>query len=195
MVKYLLHVFHLQVEYAVWTEGYSADVTYYITDAGSVLNATYACSILKRLSLQEMSSVTTPFTVNTTPRPLQSATNTTPRPLQSTTSETSDDDEEYPSWFIPVVVAGSVGLVLLVVVIILYCRWKKGAPAKKILPQTGSPIEEQVQKPRVIELKKNTFILKLFVSHHSERDPPDLHRILNLTKLNKIVHYATVNNE
>ena len=179
----------------MWTEGYSADVTYYITDAGSVLNATYACSILKRLSLQEMSSVTTPYTVNTTPRP-----------LQSTTSETSDDDEEHPFWFIPVVVAGSVGFVIVVVVIIVYCRWKKGAPTKKILPQTGSPIEEQVQKPRVIELtdlsnvqinlfKRNTFIVKLFVSHHSERDPPDLHRMLNLTKLNKIVHYATVNNE
>lgn len=130
-----------QVRDAKWTKGFSADVTYYIIDAGSVLNATYACSILKRLSLQEMSSTTTPYSVNTAPRPLQSAA-----------SETSGDDEEYPSWFIPVVVAGSVGFVLLVIVIILYCRWKKGAPAKKILPQAGSPVEEQVQKPRVIEV-------------------------------------------
>ena len=126
-----------------WTEGFSADVTYYITDAGAVLNATYACSILKRLSVEEMSSVTRPYTVNSTPRP-----------LLTSTSGTSGDDEEYPSWFIPVVVAGSAGFLLLILVVILYCRWKKGAPAKKILPQTGSPIEEQVQKPRV-----NVFVI------------------------------------
>ncbi|CAB4035892.1 Hypothetical predicted protein, partial [Paramuricea clavata] len=120
-----------------WTQGISADVTYYITDAGSILNATYACSILKRLTLVEMSSITAPYTVNSTPRPR------TP-----TTSGTSANDDDYPSWFIPVVVAGSVGFLLLVLIIILYCRWKKGAPPKKIQPQAGSPIEEEVHKPR-----------------------------------------------
>jgi hypothetical protein len=128
-------VYILQVTGTSWTQGSSADVTYYITDAGSILNATYACSVLKRLTVNEMSSITTPYQVNSTPRP-QTPTN----------SGTSGNDDEYPSWFIPVIVAGSVGFLLLILVIILYCRWKKGTP-KKIQPQTDSPTE--VQKPRV----------------------------------------------
>ena len=126
----------LQVTGTSWTEGFSADVTYYITDGGQILNATYACSVLNRLTLKEMSSTTTPYPVNSAPRPL------TP-----TTAGTSDSDDEYPSWFIPVIIAASVGFVLLVVVIILYCRWKKGAPPKKIQPHTDPPTE--VQNPRV----------------------------------------------
>ncbi len=130
-----------QVTGTKWTQGHSADVTYYITDAGTILNATYAVSILKRLTLNDMSSVTSPYSVNSTPRP------STP-----TNSGTSDNDDEYPSWFIPVVVGGCVGFLLLVIIIILYCRWKKGAPPKKI-----QPTEEQVQKPRVSYFCLNTF--------------------------------------
>lgn len=95
--------------------------------------------MLKRLTLTEMSSVTAPYTVNSTPRP-----------RLPTTADVSEKDEEYPSWFLPLVIAGSVGLLLFLLVIVLYCRWKKGAPSKKIEP--GATIEEEVHKPRVRDL-------------------------------------------
>ena len=101
-----------------------------------------------------MSSSTAPYTVNSTPRPR------TP-----TTSGTSTNDDDYPSWFIPVVVAGSVGFLLLVLIIILYCRWKKGAPPKKIQPQAGSPIEEEVHKPRVSAWLSKEFVHGNFESN------------------------------
>ena len=121
------------------------DVTYYIIDGGSILNATYASSILNRLSIKDMSSITTPYVVTTTPR------STLP-----STSKMSEDDG-YPSWMIPVIAASSVGFVLFIIIIILYCRWKKGAPSKKVQPQVASATEEQREGPRVRFYYKKMF--------------------------------------
>ena len=50
-----------------------ADVTFFVYDAGKVVNASYVVSIMNRLSTGDMTTVTSPYAVRCTLSPTKSA--------------------------------------------------------------------------------------------------------------------------
>ncbi|XP_046861142.1 uncharacterized protein LOC124454375 [Xenia sp. Carnegie-2017] len=117
----------------------TVDVIYYITDAGTILNATYATVVLKNLNIAAMSSITAPYTVNSIPAP-----------LNSTLIATASIDDDYPSWFLPVVISSCFVFILIVLFLILCWRWKKGAPSKKVIPIIENTVHGHETIPKMI---------------------------------------------
>lgn len=114
------------------------------------MNATYATAVLKNLNIAAMSSITAPYTVNSIPAPLNSTLMATAsHSLSSTSLEISKSDDDYPSWFLPVVISSCFVFILIVLFLILCWRWKKGAPSKKVIPIIENTVHEHETIPKV----------------------------------------------
>ncbi|KAL9955884.1 hypothetical protein ACROYT_G037281 [Oculina patagonica] len=116
-----------------------ADVTFFVFDAGKVVNASYVVTVMNRLSTNEMTTVTRPYAVLSAPR--RAIVPTVPTEVTPTVAATP-----IKWWIIPAVLGP---ILLIIVIILLICwRWKKGAPkGAKVEPDTIRMLETNKRKP------------------------------------------------
>lgn len=115
-----------------------ADVTFFVYEAGKVANASYVVSIMNRLSTGDMTTVTSPYAVLSAPR--QAFLPTAPTELTPTVAATP-----IKYWIIAAVIGP---IMLVIIIILLICwRWKKGAPKSKVEPDTIRMLETNKRKP------------------------------------------------